>query len=62
MKIAALLVGANNAVPLEMVGRTMRVTELEPLTLLKSGEAFKVESQFRVPGGIAAQCGTWPLE
>jgi hypothetical protein len=62
MKIAALLVGANNAVPLDMVGRTMHVTELEPLTLLKSGETFKVESQFRVPDGIAAQCGTWPLE
>lgn len=61
MKIAALLVGVNNAVPLEMVGRTMQITELEPLTLLKSGEAFKVESQFRVPGGIAAQCGKWPL-
>jgi len=60
MKIAALLVGANNAVPLK-VGRTMAVTELEPLTLLKSGEAFKVEGQFSVPEGIAAKCGAWPL-
>ncbi len=60
MKIAALLVGAGNAVPLK-VGRTMSVSELEPLSLLKSGEVFKLESQFRVPEGIDTQCGKWPL-
>ncbi|CBY17740.1 unnamed protein product [Oikopleura dioica] len=60
MKIAALLVGAGNAVPLK-VGRTMSVSELEPLSLLKSGEVFKLESHFRVPEGIDTQCGKWPL-
>lgn len=60
MKIAALLVGANNAIPLK-VGRTMTVSELERHSLLKSGETFKIESQIRVPEGIAKMCGKWPL-